>query len=62
MNPAALTPHHRALPEKKFVSEKFISNRDNTEKGLNPGVILKISGASSSYYRTVHVLFKRRLM
>ena len=31
------------------MSEKFISNRDNTEKGLNPGVILKVSGALSSY-------------
>ena len=45
MNPAALTPHHRALPEKEFVSEKLIFNRDNTVKGLNPEVILKVSEA-----------------
>ena len=31
------------------MSEKFISNRDNTVKGLNPGVMLKVSGALSSY-------------
>ena len=45
MNPAALTPHYRALPEKKFVSEKFTFNRDNTVNGLSPEVILKVSGA-----------------
>ena len=31
------------------MSEKFIFNRDNTVIGLNPEVVLKVSGALSPY-------------